>query len=110
MPVQNDRMTEHQPGVSFMVVTDSYKPTVRVSSSEAELQLQVSEHGNIIHVTREPEGGSYLLVADARPASAAKTRIDLRLEKSFPPKFHASGLKHSGSDCSSSIRHRFLAK
>jgi hypothetical protein len=71
------RMTEHQPGVSFVVVTDSYKPTVRVSPSEAELQLQVRERGNIIHVTREPEGGSYLLVADARPASAAKTRIDL---------------------------------
>jgi len=70
-------MTEHQPGVSFMVVTDSYKPTVHVSPSGAELQLQVNERGNIIHVTREPEGGSYLMIADARPASAAKTRIDL---------------------------------
>jgi hypothetical protein len=28
-------------------------------------------------VSKEPEGGFYLLVADARPVSAAKTRIDL---------------------------------
>jgi len=71
------RMTEHQPGVSYMVVTTTYKPTVHVSPSGAELQVQISQRGNIINVSKEPEGGFYLLVADARPVSAAKTRIDL---------------------------------
>jgi hypothetical protein len=42
----------------------------------AELQVQASQRGNI-NVSKEPEGGFYLLVADARPVSAAKTRIDL---------------------------------
>ena len=70
-------MTEHQPGVSYMVVTSTYKPTVHVSPSVAELQVQISQRGNIINVSKEPEGGFYLLVADARPVSAAKTRIDL---------------------------------
>jgi hypothetical protein len=71
------RMTEHQPGVSYMVVTSTYKPTVHVSASGAELQVQISQRGNIINVSKEPEGGFYLLVADARSVSAAKTRIDL---------------------------------
>jgi hypothetical protein len=64
-------MTEHQPGVSYMTTT--YKPTVRVTPSGAELQVQASQRGNIINVTRSREGGLYLLVADARPVSAAKT-------------------------------------
>jgi hypothetical protein len=62
---------------SSMVVTTTYKPTVRVSSSGAELQVQASQRGNIINIMKEPEGGGYLLIADARAASAAKTRIDL---------------------------------
>jgi len=71
------RMTEHQPGVSYMVVTSTYKPTVHVTPSGAELQVQISQRGNIINVSKEPEGGFYLLIADARLVSAAKTRIDL---------------------------------
>jgi hypothetical protein len=71
------RMTEHQPGVSYMVVTSFYKPTVHVSPTGAELHVQLHHRGNIINVSKEPEGGYYLLVADARPVSAAKTRIDL---------------------------------
>ncbi len=71
------RTTEFQPGVSFHVVTSTYKPTVHVSSSVAELQVQLSQRGNIIHLAKEPEGGYYLLVADARPVNATKTRIDL---------------------------------
>lgn len=69
-------MTEHQWG-SYMVANFTYTPTVHVSSSAAELQVQASVRGNIINVMKEPEGGGYLLVADARPVSAAKTRIDL---------------------------------
>jgi hypothetical protein len=71
------RMASHQVGAGSMVVTTTYKPTVRVSPSGAELQVQATQRGTIINVMKEPEGGGYLLVADARPVSAAKTRIDL---------------------------------
>lgn len=72
------RHTEHQVGVSFQVVNYTYKPTVHVSASMAELQVQRSVSGpGIIHVMKEPEGGNYLLVANARPVSAARTQIDL---------------------------------
>jgi hypothetical protein len=72
------RVTQYKPGVRSMVTTSTFKPTVHVSSSKAELQLQVKwRAGLTIHVMKEPEGGFYFLVADARPVSAAKTRIDL---------------------------------
>jgi hypothetical protein len=71
------RTTEHQPGVSYSVVTSTYRPTVHMSSSAVELQVQLSHRGNVINVAKEPEGGFYLLVANARPVKAAKTRIDL---------------------------------
>jgi hypothetical protein len=44
----------HQPGVSYMVVTTAYKPTIRVSPSGAELQVQASQRGNIINVSKSP--------------------------------------------------------
>jgi hypothetical protein len=71
------RTTEHQPGVSYQVVTSTYKPTVQVSTTGAELHVQLRHRGNVITVSKEPDGGYYLLVADARPMSATKTRIDL---------------------------------
>jgi len=100
------RMTEHQPGVSFMVATDAYKPTVHVSQSGANLQVQIIERGNIINVAKEPEGGFYLLVADARPVSAAKTRIDLyRFPIGHAPLVQAVRAWASGTsvDCPSSF-------
>ncbi len=63
-------------------MTTTYKPTVHVSSSGAELQVQLSQRGNIVHLAKEPEGGYYLLVVEARPVSAAKTRVDLTVSQS----------------------------
>jgi hypothetical protein len=71
------RTTEHQPGVSYSAVTTSYKPTVKVSAANAELHVQQAHRGNVIGVSKEPDGGYFILVADARPAGAGKTRIDL---------------------------------
>src|SRR5262245_56477534 len=34
------KTTEHQPGVSYSAVTTSYKPTVRVTATNAELHVQ----------------------------------------------------------------------
>src|SRR5262245_19783635 len=69
------RTTEHQPMVSYQVLTSTYKPTVHVTATGAELHVQLSHRGNVIHVSKEPDGGYFLLVADARPVSATKTRI-----------------------------------
>lgn len=71
------RTTDHQPHVSYQVVTSTYKPTVRVSGTGAELHVQLSHRGNVINVSKEPDGGYYLLVADAHPMSASMTRVDL---------------------------------
>jgi len=70
------RVVDHQPMVSYSDVTSTYKPTVQVTATGAELHVQVRHRGNVINV-KEPDGGYFVLVADARPLSAAKTRIDL---------------------------------
>jgi len=69
------RTTEHQPHVSYQVVTTSYKPTVQVSATSAELHVQQRHRGNVINVGKEPDGGYYLLVADAHPVSVTRTCI-----------------------------------
>jgi hypothetical protein len=71
------RTTEHQPHVSYQVVTTTYKPTVLVSANQAELHVQQRHRGNVINVSAEPDGGYYLLVGDARPVGPARTRVDL---------------------------------
>ena len=50
------------------------KPTVKVSSSRAELYFQVKFENT---VGKEPEGGSYYLIADAAPAGKDRTRVDI---------------------------------
>jgi hypothetical protein len=70
------RTTDHQPMVSYQVIVSTFKPTVRVTATGAELHVQLSHRGNVINI-KEPDGGYFVLVADARPVSATKTRIDL---------------------------------
>ena len=66
-----------QTKTSYQVIVTTYKPTVLVTPKKAELHVQFHHDQGVIGVGKEPEGGHYLLVADARPVSAAKTRIDL---------------------------------
>src|SRR5262245_39168345 len=71
------RTVEHQPHVSYSAVTTTYKPTVQVTATNAELHVQQRHRGNVINVSKEPDGGYFLLVADARPIGASRTRVDL---------------------------------
>jgi hypothetical protein len=65
---------KYGPVVSTYTVT--YKPTVRVTENKAELHVQ-QHTDNSLKVHEEPEGGYFLLVADAYPVSENKTRVDL---------------------------------
>lgn len=65
---------KYGPVVSTYTVT--YKPTVRVAEKKAELHVQ-QHTDNTVKVHKEPEGGYFLLVADAYPLSDNKTRVDL---------------------------------
>jgi hypothetical protein len=51
-----------------------YKPTVSVTGQEMELAVQV-DFGKTI--PRRPEGGIYILVADAIPAGANATKVTI---------------------------------
>jgi hypothetical protein len=65
---------QYGPVVSSYTVT--YKPTVQVTQSKAELQVQ-QHTDNAVKVYQEPEGGYFLLVADAYPVNEGRTRLDL---------------------------------
>ena len=57
---------------------EDYLPTTRITSRRAELHVQTHIEGtNLIKVHKEPEGGYYLLIADAFPAGRNRTRIEL---------------------------------
>jgi len=62
---------------SSQVVEAEYKPTVIVTKERAELHLQRKYTKGVINVYAEPEGGHYILVADAYPLPGNKTRLDL---------------------------------
>ena len=63
--------------MSYQVIVTAYKPTVLVTGDKAELHLQQHHEAGVLKVSKEPAGGYFLLVADARPIDRNKTRIDL---------------------------------
>ena len=63
--------------MSYQVIVTTYKPTVVVNGDSAELHVQFHHDQGVMNVTKEPEGGYYLLVADLFPAGANRTRVDL---------------------------------
>lgn len=65
---------QYGPVVSTYTVT--YKPTVLVTKKKAELHVQ-HHTDNTVKVYKEPEGGYFLLVADAYPIDKKRTRVDL---------------------------------
>ena len=69
--------TTSQTNMSYQVIVTTYKPTVLMSAKKAELHVQFHHDRGVINVSKEPEGGYYLLVADASPVTQTKTRIDL---------------------------------
>ena len=69
--------TTSQTKTSYQVIVTNDKPTVLVTPQKAELHVQFHHDQGVIGVGKEPEGGYYLLVADASPLTPTKTRIDL---------------------------------
>ena len=67
--------TTSQTTTSYQVIVTRYKPTVKVSSQRAELHVQQHHESGVLKVTKEPEGGYYLVVTDAYPVTKNKTRI-----------------------------------
>lgn len=69
--------TTSQTTTSYQVIDTDYKPTVRVTPQRAELHLQQHHRSGVIKVSKEPEGGYYLMVVDAYPATATSTRVQI---------------------------------
>ena len=69
--------TTSQTNMSYQVIVTTYKPTVVMSAKKTELHVQFHHDQGVVNVSKEPEGGYYLLVADASPITQTKTRIDL---------------------------------
>lgn len=69
--------TTSQTNMSYQVIVTTYKPTVVVTGKKAELHVQFHHDQGVVNVSKEPQGGYYLLVADAQPVTQSKTRIDL---------------------------------
>lgn len=67
--------TVSQTTTSYQVIVTKYKPTVVVSKQRTELHIQQHHESGVINVTKEPEGGYYLVVTDAYPMSKNKTKI-----------------------------------
>jgi hypothetical protein len=68
------RMTERS-STSYHVVETVYKPTVLVGKERAELYVQMEHKKGVIVPGKVPEGGLYLLVADAYPLAGNRTRL-----------------------------------
>lgn len=69
--------TVSQTTTSYQVIVTEYRPTVRVSDSRTELHVQQHHKQGVLKITKEPAGGYYLLVADATPIAAGRTRLDV---------------------------------
>ena len=70
------RTVSQAPG-SYQVIVSLYKPTVVVTSERAELHLQRHHEAGVLAVTKEPDGGYYLMVADAYPVDAKRSRLQI---------------------------------
>lgn len=61
-----------------MTFNQDYRPTIVTGKGRTELHIQQRVSGtNLVKVYKEPEGGNYMLIADAYPAGRNKTRVDL---------------------------------
>ena len=69
--------TTSQTRQSYQVIVTNYKPTVLVTEEKAELHVQQHHAAGVLNVTEEPNGGYYLLVADAFPLDKKRTRVDI---------------------------------
>ena len=69
--------TVSQTATSYQNILTQYTATVVVSGERAELHLQQEHKTGVISPSKPPEGGFFILVADAYPQSGNRTRIEL---------------------------------
>jgi hypothetical protein len=69
--------TVSQTATSYQNILTEYKTTVVVNGDRAELHVQQHHKTGVIYPSKPPEGGTYLLVADAYPMPSNRTRIQL---------------------------------
>ena len=69
--------TTSRTNMSYQVIVTAYRPTVLMMEDRVELHLQQHHEQGVLNVTKEPEGGYFLMVADAYPISAGETQVDL---------------------------------
>jgi hypothetical protein len=62
---------------SYQNILTHYKATVAVNSERAELHVQQLHETGVLYPNKPPEGGVYILVADAYRQSDNSTRIQL---------------------------------
>ncbi len=74
----NQRITTtSRTNTSYQVITTKYNPTVVKTKDRVELHLQQFHERGVMYITEVPEGGYFLLVADAYPIGKNKTRVDI---------------------------------
>jgi hypothetical protein len=70
--------TTSQTSTSYQVITTTYRPTVVVGKERAELHVQRDFKGSgVIMVGNPPEGGPYIIVADAYPLPGNRTKVQM---------------------------------
>jgi hypothetical protein len=70
--------TVSQTSTSYQNILTEYRATVVPGGERAELHLQqLHKGGGVIYASKPPEGGMYLIVADAYPLPGNRTRMQL---------------------------------
>jgi hypothetical protein len=70
--------TVSQTSTSYQNILTEYKATFVPGGERAELHLQqLHKGGGVIYASKPPEGGVYIIVADAYPMPGNRTRIQL---------------------------------
>ena len=69
--------TVSQTSTSYQNILTQYKSTVVAGGERAELHLQQDHKTGVIYPSKPPEGGPYIIVADAYPQPGNRTRMQL---------------------------------
>jgi hypothetical protein len=69
--------TVSQTTTSYQNILTEYKATVVPGSERAELHLQQLHKTGVLYPSKPPEGGAYIIVADAYPQPGNRTRMQL---------------------------------
>ena len=69
--------TISQTSTSYQNILTEYRATVVPGGERAELHLQQLHKTGVIYPSKPPEGGAYIIVADAYPLPGNRTRMQL---------------------------------